>query len=54
MDEVLTKHLVEKQGCFDRLHQHTFTGKSIRDFPSNSLDQIPHTICVDLLGLCQP
>ena len=54
MDEVLAKHLVEKQGFFNRSHQHAFTGKSIGNFPNNSLAQITHTICVDLLGLSQP
>ena len=54
MDEVLAKYLVEKQGFFNRSHQHAFTGKSIGNFPSNSLAQITHTICVDLLCLCQP
>ena len=54
MDEVLAKHLVEKQDFFNRSHQYAFTGKSIGNFPSNSLAQITHIICVDLLGLCQP
>ena len=54
MDEVLAKHLLEKQGFFVRSHQHVFTGKSIGNFPSNSLAQIIHAICINLLGQCQP
>ena len=54
MDEVLAKYLVEKQGFFNRSHQHAFTGKSIGNFPSNSLAQMIHAICINLLGQCQP